>query len=264
MAYEFITYRVDEQLAYVTINRPERMNALHAEANAEMRDAFERFRADDDARVAIVTGAGERAFSAGNDLRATAERGRAGAAAPAVPRVPLGGITSDWECEKPIIAAVNGYALGGGFELALACDVIIAADSARFGLPEPTVGLVAGAGGVHRLPRQVPFKIAMGMMLTARQISAAEAAGYGLVNQVVPLAELMATARDWARQMLACSPVSLAITKQSVLAGLTLSVDAAMADDRASGRTAQLQASEDSKEGPLAFAEKRKPQWKGR
>jgi enoyl-CoA hydratase/carnithine racemase len=142
--------------------------------------------------------------------------------------------------------------------------VIIAADSARFGLPEPTVGLVAGAGGVHRLPRQAPFKIAMGMMLTARQISAAEAASYGLVNQVVPLGDLMATARDWAQQMLACSPVSLAITKQSVLAGLNLSVDAAMADDRASGRTARLYESEDSKEGPLAFAEKRKPQWRGR
>jgi crotonobetainyl-CoA hydratase len=266
MAYEFITYQVDQQLAYVTINRPERMNALHAEANAEMRDAFERFRADAGARVAIVTGAGERAFSAGNDLRATAERNRAGAAPadPGAPRAPLGGITSDWECDKPVIAAVNGYALGGGFELALACDVIIAADSARFGLPEPTVGLVAGAGGVHRLPRQVPFKIAMGMMLTARQISAAEAASLGLVNQVVPLGDLMTTAREWAGQMLACSPVSLAITKQSVLAGLTLTVEAAMQADRTSGRTAALYASEDSKEGPLAFAQKRKPQWKGR
>jgi enoyl-CoA hydratase/carnithine racemase len=264
MAYEFITYRVEDQLAYVTINRPERMNALHAEANAEMRDAFERFRGDPDARVAIVTGTGERAFSAGNDLRATAERNRAGGTDPSAPRAPLGGITFDWECDKPIIAAVNGYALGGGFELALACDVIIAAESAQFGLPEPTVGLVAGAGGVHRLPRQVPFKIAMGMMLTARRLTAAEAAAYGLVNQVVPQAELMATAREWAQQMLACSPVSLAITKQSVLAGLTMTVDEAMRDDRTSGRTARLYESEDSKEGPLAFAEKRKPNWKGR
>jgi enoyl-CoA hydratase/carnithine racemase len=266
MAYEFITYGVDEQIAYVTITRPEVMNALHAEANAEMRDAFERFRADTGARVAIVTGAGMRAFSAGNDLRATAERGRSGAArgGDGAPRAPLGGITSDFACDKPIIAAVNGYALGGGFELALACDVIVAADSARFGLPEPLVGLVAAAGGMHQLPRHLPLKIAMGMMLTGRQISAAEAAGLGLVNQVVPLADLMATARQWAGQMLACSPVSLAVTKQSVLAGLTLPVDAAMRDDRTSGRLDTLYQSADAKEGPLAFAQKRKPQWQGR
>jgi crotonobetainyl-CoA hydratase len=268
MAYQFITYQVDQQLAYVTINRPEVMNALHAEANAEMRDAFERFRADPDARVAIVTGAGTRAFTAGNDLRATAERGSpwTPSSGPGVGtrRVPLGGITSDFECDKPIIAAVNGYALGGGFELALACDLIIAADSARFGLPEPRVGLMAGAGGIHRLARQVPFKIAMGMMLTGRQISAAEAASLGLVNQVVPQADLMKTARQWAQEMLACSPVSLAITKQSVLAGLPLSVEAAMEADRASGRRDTLYGSEDAKEGPLAFAQKRKPQWKGR
>ena len=265
MAYQFITYRVAEQLAYVTINRPEVMNALHAEANAEMRDAFERFRADRDARVAVLTGAGERAFSAGNDLRATARLASSAAARSGASsvRVPLGGITSDFECDKPIIAAVNGYALGGGFELALACDVIVAADSARFGLPEPLVGLVAAAGGMHRLPRHVPLKIAMGMMLTGRQISAAEAADLGIVNQVVPLGDLMAAASLWAEQMLACSPVSLKTTKQSVLAGLTLPVDTAMQADRTSGRLDALYQSQDAKEGPLAFAQKRKPEWKG-
>jgi enoyl-CoA hydratase/carnithine racemase len=263
MTYQFITYRVADRLAYVTINRPEVMNALHAEANAEMRDAFERFRADQHAWIAILTGAGERAFSAGNDLRATAER-MADGAAPQRPAVPLGGITSDFECDKPIIAAVNGYALGGGFELALACDVIVAADSARFGLPEPRVGLVAAAGGMHRLPRHLPFKIAMGMMLTGRQMGAQEAADLGIVNEVVPLPDLMATAEQWAGQMLACSPVSLRITKQCVLAGLALSVKAAMDADRTSGRLGMLFGSEDAREGRLAFAQRRPPEWKGR
>jgi len=262
MTYKFITYRVADQLAYVTINRPEVMNAVHPEANAEMRDAFERFRDDGEARVAILTGAGTRAFSAGNDLRATAERA-ADRSAPANAAVPLGGITSGFECDKPLIAAVNGYALGGGFEIALACDVIVAADSARFGLPEPRVGLVAAAGGMHRLPRHVPIKIAMGMLLTGRQISAQEAAELGIVNEVVALSELMTAAERWARQMLDCSPVSLRITKQSVLAGLALPVEAAMEADRTSGRLRTLFTSQDAKEGPLAFAQKRPPAWKG-
>jgi enoyl-CoA hydratase/carnithine racemase len=264
MAYEFITYRVADRIAYVTINRPQVMNALHAEANAEMLDAFTSFRADDDAWIAILTGAGDRAFSAGNDLRATAERTARGERRVAGAGVALGGITVGFECAKPIIAAVNGYALGGGFELAMACDVIVAAESARFGLPEPRVGLVAGMGGLHRLPQHVPFKIAMGMMLTGRQISAAEAAGLGLVNEVVPAGGLMAAALGWAQQMLECSPVSLRVTKQCVLAGLGLAPEAAMAADRESGRMAELYGSADYREGPAAFAQKRTPQWTGR
>ncbi len=267
MAYDFITYRVADRIAYVTINRPEVLNALHAAANAEMRDAFERFRDDDQAWVAILTGAGNRAFSAGNDLRATAERNASRADDPAAGRqssAPLGGITSDFECDKPLIAAVNGYALGGGFELALACDIIVAADTARFGLPEPRVGLVAAAGGMHLLPLHLPLKLAMGLMLTARQLTAAEAAAAGLVNEVVPLADLTAAADRWAAQMLECSPVSLRITKRCVLAGLGRPVAEAMQDDRASGRLAELFRSQDAKEGPLAFAEKRPPQWQAR
>lgn len=271
MAYEFITYQVAGRIAYVTINRPEVLNALHAAANAEMRDAFERFRDDDQAWVAVLTGAGDKAFSAGNDLRATAERNasRPDAAAPQPqpppqPSAPLGGITSDFECDKPLIAAVNGYALGGGFELALACDVIVAADTARFGLPEPRVGLVAAAGGMHRLPQHVPLKLAMGLMLTGRQLTAAEAAAIGLVNEVVQLADLTAAADRWAAQMLECSPVSLRVTKRCVLAGLGRPVADAMLDDRASGRLAELFRSHDAKEGPLAFAQKRPPQWQAR
>ena len=264
MAYEFITYRVADRIAYVTINRPQVMNALHPAANAEMLDAFTSFRDDDDAWIAILTGAGDRAFSAGNDLRATAERTARGEQRVAGAGVALGGITVGFGCAKPIIAAVNGYALGGGFELAMACDVIVASESARFGLPEPRVGLVAGMGGLHRLPQHVPFKIAMGMMLTGRQISAEEAAVLGLVNEVVPAAGLMDAARAWAAQMLECSPVSLRVTKQCVLAGLALAPEAAMADDRESGRMAELYRSADYREGPAAFAEKRTPQWSGR
>ena len=262
MSYEFITYRVTDRIAYVTINRPQVMNALHAEANAEMLDAFTAFRDSDDAWVAILSGAGDRAFSAGNDLRATAERTARGE--PRVAGVPLGGITTGFDCPKPIIAAVRGYALGGGFELAMACDVIVAGESARFGLPEPRVGLVAGMGGMHRLPLHVPFKIAMGMLLTGRQLSAAEAAAVGLVNEVVPDEDLMTAALAWARQMLECSPVSLRVTKRSVLAGLGMAPEEAMRADRDSGRLAELYGSADYREGPAAFAQKRPPQWTGR
>lgn len=267
MPYEFITYQTVGRIAYVTISRPEVRNALHAAANAEMRDAFERFRDDDQAWVAILTGAGDQAFSAGNDLRATAERNasRAGQRSPQQQAsAPLGGITSDFDCDKPLIAAVNGYALGGGFELAMSCDVIVAADTARFGLPEPLVGLVAAAGGMHWLPRHLPLKLAMGLMLTGHQLTAAEAAAVGLVNEVVPLADLKAAADRWAAQMLECSPVSLRITKRCVLAGLGRSVADAMQADRTSGRLAELFSSQDAQEGPLAFAEKRPPRWQAR
>jgi enoyl-CoA hydratase/carnithine racemase len=148
--YKYIKVDVDDRIFRITISRPEVMNALHRDASREMGDAFQRYRDDPDLWVAILTGSGERAFSAGNDLKATAARG-----AQTGERVPFGGITYGFECDKPIVAAVNGVALGGGFELALACDVIVASRTARFGLPEPKVGFVAAAGGMHRLPQHV-------------------------------------------------------------------------------------------------------------
>jgi len=151
--------------------------------------------------------------------------------------------------------------LGGGCEIALACDIIIAAEHARLGLPEPRVGLLAGAGGVHRLPRHIPLKIAMGMMLTGRHITAAEAHRWGLVNEVVPLKELIATAEKWAAEIMECSPLSVQASKEAAYQGLHLSLEEAL--KRNYPATHRLFHSKDLIEGPRAFAEKRKPNWKG-
>ncbi len=261
MDYRYVIYEKKAHIAYVTINRPEVMNALNYETNVELYEIFNDFKQDDEMWIAILTGTGKRAFSTGNDLKATAAATARGEKMPER-RVPFGGITSSFECAKPIIAAVNGFALGGGFEIALAADLIIAAEHARFGLPEPRVGLVAGAGGMHRLPQQIPLKLAMGMLLTGKQITAQEAYRFGLVNEVVPGEELLAAAERWANEILECSPISVRLTKEGVLAGLTSSVEEAIQMDKP--LLQRLFASEDFVEGPKAFTEKRKPDWTGR
>src|SRR6266567_8832860 len=265
MSYQYAIYEKKGHIAYVTINRPEVMNALHAAANSELSEIFTDFNEDENVWIAIFTGAGPRAFSAGNDLKATAAataRGESMAAQTRSDRPTYFGGVVGLQCYKPIIAAVNGVAVGGGFEIALACDLIIAAEHTRFGLPEPRVGLIAGAGGVHRLPQQIPLKLAMGMMLTGRQIPAQEAYRLGLVNEVVPGTDLMAATERWANEILECSPLSVRLTKEAALAGLNSSVEEAMHMDRP--RLQRLFASQDFVEGPKAFAEKRKPNWTGR
>ena len=257
MQLDFVRYEKRDRIAWVTIARPELMNALHPPANEELSRVWDDFVADGDVWVAILTGAGERAFSAGNDLKWTAQHG--------VPRMPKGGfagLVARDDIWKPIIAAVNGFALGGGLEIALACDVIVAVESARFGLPEPRVGLTAAAGGVHRLPRHIPLKVAMGLMLTGRHITAAEAARLGLVNEVVPSAELLVAAERWARDICECSPLAVQATKQAALLGLGRPVADAMSASYPAVQ--KLFSSEDAVEGPRAFAEKRKPVWRGR
>ncbi len=259
MAYQFATYEKQGRIAIVTLNRPERMNALHPPANFELHDIWNDFENDPEVWVGILTGTGDKAFSAGNDLKHTAEHGMSMVRSA---DTGFGGIANRTTCWKPIIAAVNGYALGGGFEMALACDIIIAADHARLGLPEPRVGLMAGAGGVHRLPRMMPQKIAMGHILTGRHMTAQEAHRWGIVNEVVPLAELMPTVMRWANDILECAPISIRASKQAALMGLGHPLDIALNVNYT--ETQLMRRSEDTVEGPRAFAEKRKPVWKAR
>src|SRR5277367_6385843 len=258
MDLKYIKYEKKDHLAYITFNRPEVMNAMHPPCHLEMDNIWDDFVADRNLWVAIVTGAGDKAFSAGNDLKYTA----AHAGEPfARSKGGFAGITARYDINKPIIAAVNGFALGGGCEIALACDIIIAADHARFGLPEPRVGLMAGAGGVHRLPRHIPLKIAMGMMLTGKHITAADALRYGIANEVVPLKDLIPTAEKWAAEIIECSPLSIQASKEAAMNGLGLPIQDALAKHY--DLQTKLFRSKDAIEGPLAFSEKRKPNWTG-
>src|SRR3984893_16103902 len=230
MEFEFVKYDKRDHIAYITFNRPERLNALHPACHVEMTKVWDDFIADKAMWGAIVTGAGDKAFSAGNDLRYTAEhRGEPVSEVLKQAKGGFAGITSRYDIYKPIIAAVNGFALGRGFEIALACDIIIAADHARFGLPEPRVGLIAGAGGVHRLPRQIPLKIAMSMMLTGRQITAEEACRLGLVNEVTASNDLLAAAERWAGEIMECAPLSIRATKEAAMGGLHMPLSQALA-----------------------------------
>jgi enoyl-CoA hydratase/carnithine racemase len=261
---QYSKVETDGHLLIVTIDRPEVMNAIHPMASQELSDAFDELAANPELWVAIITGAGDKAFSAGNDLKYHAEIRAKTGGRPVSPPKGFGGLTNRHDLDKPVIAAVNGVAMGGGFEIALACDMIIASDQARFALPEPRVGLAAGASGMQRLSRQVPLKKAMGMLLTGRTVSAQEGYELGFVTAVAPHAELMAEARRWAGQILECSPMSVRATKQVVMRSLDVpALEMAMKNQSYPAYVALTQ-SEDTIEGPKAFAEKRKPNWTGR
>jgi crotonobetainyl-CoA hydratase len=262
--YKNIVVEREERLLVLTINRPEVMNALNPDTHAEMADAFDAFEADPDLWVAIVTGAGDAAFCAGGDISAMVDAETEDDYK--VPDSGYGGLTNRFSCDKPIIAAVNGLALGGGFEIALSSDIVIAAESAQFGLPEPKIGTAAVASGMHRLVRDIGLKPAMGILLTADFIDAQKALGLGLVNEVVPAADVMATARAYARRILKCAPLAVRATKHCALHGLRYpGAGEAMAAQMA-GHFEPLEAmyqSEDIREGLRAFMDKRKPEWRG-
>lgn len=260
MAYEFISVEREGPVTLITLNRPEVMNALHSPMHFELDEAFNSFAADPDQWIGILTGAGERAFSAGNDLKHQAAGG-----AMALPASGFAGLATRFDLNKPLIAAVNGVAMGGGFEIALACDLVIASEKAVFALPEPKVGLAALAGGLHRLPRQIGLKQAMGMILTARHVSAEEGHALGFVNAVVPADALLAEARRWAGLIAECSPMSIRASKAAVFRGLDEpTLEAAIRGQFGYPAVAALFKSEDFREGPMAFAQKRPPQWTGR
>ncbi|MFV0275623.1 MAG: enoyl-CoA hydratase-related protein, partial [Parahaliea sp.] len=261
---QYTTVERRGRVTIVTINRPEAMNALHPPANAELAEIMSEFEQDAEQWVAIVTGAGDRAFCSGNDLKYFS-RAMANGEQIEEPALGYAGLTANFEISKPVIAAVNGVAMGGGFEIALACDLIVASDSAEFALPEPKVGLAALAGGLLRLPRQIGLKQAMGMILTGRTVGAREAKSLGFVNEVTTAEQLMDCALSWAERIAACSPMSIRASKQIVNRGLDeLSVMAAYTAQSRYPATKALFRSADLREGPRAFAEKRPPQWTGR
>ena len=244
----------------VRLNRPQVLNAIDPAMHDELEAAFNAFAADPDQYICVVTGEG-RGFCAGSDLKQVAADGPHRG----YPAHGYAGLIERFDCPKPFIAAVNGLALGGGFELALACDIVIAAESASFGLPEPLVGAVALGGGVHRLARQIGLKQAMGMILAARQVGAAEGARLGFVTEVVPDGDLEAAVTRWCESILQGSPMAIRASKEAVVRGLDEpSLAAAMKNQTDYPAFAAWRASEDAREGPRAFAEKRAPLWQGR
>ena len=257
-----VNFSLQDHVARVTIDRADRMNAVDDATADELEAIWQRIESDNDVRVVVLTGSGEKAFSAGADMKQGAAS-KSGLEYWAAARPGgFGGLTLRKSLHVPVIARVNGLAVGGGFELVLGCDIVVAAEHASFGLPEARVGRMPLDGGMIVLPRMIPQKIAMGMLLTGNRISAQEAQAHGLVNEVVAADELDAAVDRWIAQILKCAPLSVKAIKESVKETSDLSIDEAQSK-RLPSLIAALE-SEDADEGPRAFREKRAPNWKGR
>lgn len=261
---EVSQFELDGHVARITLDRPESLNSLNPDLRWELSQHFDEVENNDDIWLAVVTGSGDRAFCAGADLKHRARERDATTeqrADWAQKNIETRSLTERWHFAKPVIARVNGFALGGGLELAMACDIIVAAEHAEFGLPEPRRGLIAGAVGVHRLPRQIGLKPAMGHLLTGRHMTAARAYELGLVNQVVSLDGLDLAVNGWIEDILRCAPLSVRATKEAAMRGLDMALPQAFYNEYEWERKRQQSA--DTLEGPRAFAEKREPRWMG-
>jgi len=259
-----VIYEKAGSVARIRLNRPAVLNAMNAAMHEQLASIWDDFDADEALRVAVISGEGNRAFSVGQDLKETARKISTGEwsassigsrGRPGWPR-----LTERFGLTKPIIAQVHGYTLGGGFELALACDIIIAGQSSIFGLPEARLGLVPGAGGMFRLTRQMPVRTAMGYLLTGEQMSAASALHFGLVNELAPDNELDAVVGRWTDAILACSPLSIRAIKEATSSSAHRSLPDAFATRYFWEEQRVLSA--DAIEGAAAFAEGRKPVWR--
>jgi len=255
-----VNLKIENHVATVTLSRPDVLNAVDLATEAELQRIWTELERRDDVRVVVLTGAGDRAFCVGADMKNPAMTGLEywGASRPGG----FGGIALRESLNLPVIARVNGFALGGGFEMVLGCDIVVACEEASFGLPEALVGRMPLDGGMTLLQRQIPYRQAMAMLLTGKRVSAQEAREMGLINDVVPRVQLDAAVQRWIDALLACAPLSQQAIKQVVRRTATLSPSDAQAL-RLPALVSALQ-SEDAHEGVLAFQQKRKPQWRGR
>ncbi len=261
MQDQHLLFERDGSIVVLTLNRPQQLNALNQALIGELAAAFDQLEGDDSVRAVVLTGAGERAFAAGADINeigtiASVTHGR---------RLALRShelARRMAELRAPIIAAINGFALGGGLELALACDIRFAAEQAQLGLPEVTLGIMPGWGGSQRLARLIGPGMAKLLMMTGERIAAGEALRLGLVERVYPATELMVASRELAGRIAAQPPLAVAAIKQAVVRGLELPLDDAVRYE--AGLFAELATTEDAREGTQAFLQKRKAEWKGR
>jgi E-phenylitaconyl-CoA hydratase len=260
-----VLYEKRDRIALITLNRPEAMNALNNAVRRQLHDALRDFESDDALWVAIITGAGSRAFSAGADLKEMSRRKQAELESDY--RDPFWGpqgvsLNRGMRIWKPIIAAINGYCLAGGLELALACDIRVAAEHAEFALKEVQRGIIPGGGGTQRLPRAIPLNIALELMFTGDHMSAQDAYRLGLVNHVVPADQVLAKAEEIAGRICANAPLSVRAIKEAAYRGLDSTLEEGLRTEALLAKA--IGYTDDSREGPRAFAEKRPPVWKGR